>query len=204
MIYFNGLNMGEGIAGPSDIGMSTTWMLTCMGVALVNRAASRGGLYHYPANTLSNPNVSGTMRQMFNDIRPDEVVLTPAPKDAIGSGGSTHEDITAVSDFFTGLGRSVTLVDTKTSAQLTWVAGSPRFNQPPDGKFETAAPISEATRNTMSVGKRELEGNIWYYGGDGESGEVLEQGRTPAPSAGAGGGGKKSTKESNKGCCVIL
>ena len=28
-------------------------------------------------------------------------------------------------------------LDTKTSAQLTWVAGSPRFNQPPDGKFET-------------------------------------------------------------------
>ena len=80
MKYFNGLNMGEGIAGPSTIGMATTVTYSCMGIAFVNTALRFGGLYHYPAEALGNANVRGTIVQMSNDIWPDQIVLMTSAK----------------------------------------------------------------------------------------------------------------------------
>jgi hypothetical protein len=193
--YFNGLNMGEGIAGPSTIGLATTQMYTCMGIAMVNRTRRFGGLYHYPANSLGNPNVVGTIQQMANDIAPDEIVLTPAQSMGFGAlaskSGSEPDDVEALTKFLGGCGGTLTVAAPGSTAILTWNGSGPVFNQAPDGLDVVDAGVPDTTRQTMSAGKRDLEGNIWYYGGDGETDGVLEQ-------------GTKSTKKSAKGRCVIL
>jgi hypothetical protein len=188
--FFNGLNMGEGIAGPSTIGAATTVIYTCMGIAFVNRKRRFGGLYHYPATSLNNLNVVFTIRQMFNDIGAEEIVLTPA-KDASGTGtsGSSKDDIREVTESLGDFGVTVTVATASSLAILTWDGSTPVFNQLPGSIKEQEVPVE--FRLTMSTGKRELEGDIWYYGGDGETSGVLEQ-------------GLKSTKKSAKSKCVIL
>ncbi len=192
MKYFNGLNMGEGIAGPSTVGMATTVTYSCMGIAFVNTALRFGGLYHYPAEALGNANVRGTIVQMSNDIWPDQIVLTPAKPDTYsGNGGSTKEDITAVGELLRTLCGNVTVAPAAVSSQLTWAGTAPVFNTPPGGIDTVEEEVDLKLRYTMSSGKRELEADIWYYGGDGETEGVLEQGL-----------GK--SKKKGKSRCVIL
>jgi len=190
MKYFNGLNMGEGIAGTDEIGAATTVIYTCMGVAFVNRKRRIGGLYHYPAKALGNPNVANTIRQMASDIGPDEIVLTPAGSMGFGGMGSGEDDIEAMLDFLRTLSGKVTRADPADDAKLFWRDGEPIFNVKP-GNGPKSQAVPEVFRWTMSQGKRELEANIWYYGGDGETMGVLEQ-------------GLPSTKKSVKNRCVIL
>ena len=192
MQYFNGLNMGEGIAGPSNIGAATTVIYSCMGIAFVNRQKSFGGLYHYPAKSLDNKNVVSTIQQMFNDLQPDEIVLTPAQSTGPGMG-SDVEDIDESIKFLKALGNQshkVTRANPRSLAVLTWTQnGTPVFNEVPGDQEERN--VDQRYRSTMSTGRRELEGNIWYYGGDGETPGVLEQ-------------GLKTTKEGAKRRCIIL
>lgn len=195
MKYFNGLNMGEGIAGPSTIGASTTSIYSCMGIALVNTVRQFGGLYHYPSLAMSNGNVTSTIRQMINDIRPDTIHLTPASSNGFSSGGSDPRDIEDLAEFLrTHGGCGLVMEEATGSAQLVWSNGAPVFNQKPSKvgihDAEESAPSAQ-TRAKMSAGKRELEAGIWYYGGDGEVPGVLEQGLT-------------TTRASARGRCVIL
>ncbi|MFC0204957.1 hypothetical protein [Novosphingobium soli] len=213
MKYFNGLNMGEGIVGGSDVGMRTTQIYTCMGIAFANTRTQRGGLYHYPADCLGNANVVGTIRQMLNDVAPDVVVVTPAMAQGYGQlTGSSRDDIDGVEALLKQLGApSVTVAEPRTSAVLVWNATGPVFNEVPD---ETGRAVASEIRGTMSTGRRELEAGVWYYGGDGEQGDLLDQGLPASPpssstsaSTGAsasGGGRRRSTKESAKGCCIIM
>jgi hypothetical protein len=190
MKYFNGLNMGEGIAGPSTIGMSTTVIYTCMGIAFVDRHRRFGGLYHYPAASMNNSNVTGSMRQMANDIQPDEIVLTPASSMGFGDG-SRQDDIEAVTEFLQSLCGTVNRAAPAGAAQLIWRDSEPIFNRQPEGLDPVAISVTATTRITMSTGGRELEANIWYYGGDGETPGVLQQ-------------GLKTTKQGAKGRCVLF
>lgn len=191
MKYFNGLNMGEGIVGGPTIGMSTTAIYSCMGIAIVNKARQIGGLYHYPAKTITQANVSGTLGQMINDVQPDEIYLTPAtPMMGVGSEKS---DIAAVAAFLKQMAAiEVTIAPPRAedkpyvSAQLTWVNGAPVYNVHPDGA-EDAGPGKDM-RKTMNTARRQVEADIWYYGGDGETDGVLDQGLAAPP----------------KGCCTIL
>lgn len=176
MKYFNGLNMGEGIAGPDAVGAATTVIYSCMGIAFVNRERRFGRLYHYPSCAVQNGNVIGTIRQMANDIAPDEIVLTPAQSDGM-TGGSSRDDIEDVRDLLASLCRQVTLAPARISAELFWRIDGPVFNRTPENGPEPKA-VPERFRSTMSQGARELEANIWYYGGDGEQKDVLEQGLT--------------------------
>lgn len=175
MRFFNGLNMGEGIAGPSTIGAATTAIYSCMGVAFVNRKLHFGGLYHYPATSLNNMNVVFTMRQMFNDISPDEIVLTPA-QDTTGTGtsGSYGYDVDEMTEFLQGFGAKVTVAAGQSLAVLYWKDDQPVFNQLPNGMKPEGVPTE--IRIVMNSHKREIEGDIWYYGGDGEVSGVLLQG----------------------------
>ena len=191
MKYFNGLNMGEGVAGPSTIGAATTAIYSCMGIAFVNREALFGGLYHYPSNSMGNQHVTSTIRQMFNDLKPDEIVLTPA-QDASGNGvlGSSKGDISDVRKFLEDLGGKVTIADARSLAVLTWQNDAPVFNQSPDN--QTVVDIPAKMRVIMKSTQRELEGSIWYYGGDGETDGVLDQGL------------KSKNTTTPKGCCTIM
>jgi hypothetical protein len=195
MKYFNGLNMGEGIAGPSTIGASTTVIYTCMGIALVNIKTLIGRLYHYPASYMHNTNVTNTIRSMINDIKPTEIHLTPAANGGFQNSGSDKDDVQQMMNFLKGLvSYDVTLEEAANSALLIWKNDKPMFNQHPYKlgiREPNDASIKPETRKKMSTGKREMEANIWYYGGDGEEEGVLEQ-------------GLKTTKDSAKGCCVIM
>jgi hypothetical protein len=202
MKYFNGLNMGEGIAGPDTIGLSTTVIYSCMGIALVNTATRTGGLYHYPANALGNANVTATLRQMINDIRPDQVHVTPAATDAFGRNGSDRDDIAGVVAYLRATANVVPVQEAAANAaQLVWQAAGPVYNvQPanaPQPLVGDPTAVSAETRTTMSSGARQLEAGIWYYGGDGETDGVLNQG-LPAPKP------KKTTQENAKGCCTVM
>jgi len=173
--YFDHLNMGEGVAGPDSIATRTTQLYNCMGIALVNRAKRFGGLYHYPSRRItSNPNVTGTIQQMSNDIKPDEIVLTPAPK-MMGMGGSSETDIEDVIEFLTKLAK-VTRTDDAyyTTAVLFWDKNGPVFNRSP-GDSAKSEPVPQELRGTMNTGGRGLMAHIWYYGGDGEVSGVLDQ-----------------------------
>lgn len=190
MKYFNGLNMGEGVAGPSTIGTATAAIYSCMGINFVNRKALFGGLYHYPSKSMGNLHVTSTIRQMFNDVKPDEIVLTPA-QDASGTGtsGSSKGDITDVFEFLKDLGGKVTIADARSLAVLTWQNDAPVFNQLPESQTVVDIPANMCV--IMKSTQRELEGNIWYYGGDGETDGVLDQGL------------KSKNTTTPKGCCTI-
>lgn len=191
MKYFNGLNMGEGVAGPSTIGAATTAIYSCMGIAFVNRKALFGGLYHYPSKCMGNLNVTSTIRQMFNDVKPDEIVLTPA-QDTSGNGvfGSSKGDISDVHEFLKDLGGKVTIADAGSLAVLTWQNDAPVFNRLPDN--QTVVDIPAKMRVIMKSTQRELEASIWYYGGDGETDGVLDQDL------------KSKNTTTPKGCCIIM
>jgi hypothetical protein len=188
--------MGEGISCLSDVGLATTQIYSCMGIAFVNRATRRGGLYHYPAGTLGegalNANVQNTIRQMFNDINPDEVCVTPAGDQGITGNGSSQNDIADVLNYLRSINRGVRITPGTRGAfaTLTWNDDGPVYNaKPPAGMQANSVPTTY--RQTMSSGQREVEGNIWYYGGDGETEGVLSQ-------------GLKTTKQSAASCCTIL
>ena len=181
MKYYNGLNMGEGVAGTDQIGAATTVIYSCMGIAFVNRQKRFGGLYHYPSGSIGNANVIGTIRQMANDIAPDEIVLTPA-----GAEGSvwrsSQDDIESVTEWLRFLCDNVTLAEARSSAQLHWNDTGPVFNTMLENG-PNPENVPENFRTTMSQGKRELVANVWYYGGDGETKGMLEQGLPTANSS---------------------
>lgn len=171
--YYNELNMGEGVAGTDQIGASTTVLYTCMGITFVNRQKRFGGVYHYPSGSMKNGNVVDTIRQMANDIAPDEIVLTPAASDGM-FGGSSRDDIEDVTDLLNFLCHKVTQAEANFCARLYWTDSGPVFNEQLENAPNPEA-VPQQFRSTMSIGKREMHGNVWYYGGDGERKGVLEQ-----------------------------
>jgi hypothetical protein len=193
MRYYQ-LNMGEGIAGPESIGAGCTTTFSCMGIAFVNRAKKFGGLYHYPANCLDR-NVTATIGQMIQDIQPTEIYLTPAPADSMGWQGSTPEDVEAVSKFLCSQSTAEFQLLKPAAQTLIWVEGQPVLNMPV-AKQKDLDPqrVSLTTRSKMSSGARQLEGDVWYYGGDGEIEGVLQQGVKPA----------NSSKKASRRHCMIL
>ncbi|SFF95603.1 hypothetical protein SAMN05518801_104139 [Novosphingobium sp. CF614] len=178
MWYYGSLNMGEGIVGGSQVAMSTTQIYTCMGIAFINTRGLRGGLYHYPADAIGNANVADTIRQMYNDVAPDLVVVTPASDGGYNGSGSNRFDIEKVTDFLKKLGgATVTRAEPGNSAQLYWKNQQPVLNSKEMGG-EDDREISTTVRTTMNSGGRQIEAGIWYYGGDGETTGVLDQGLT--------------------------
>lgn len=194
MRYFQ-LNMGEGIAGPATIGAGTTVIYSCMGIAFVNRPKKFGGMYHYPAKNLSQ-NVTATIRQMVQDIQPTEISLTPASSDGNPLMGSRQDDIEAVIEYLGTLSTvKVEILKSASTANLIWIDGVPKLNASIKERRDVEPEhVNETIRSKMSSGKRELEGDVWYYGGDGETRGVLEQGLTTA----------NSTKRSSRKQCIIL
>jgi hypothetical protein len=79
MRYFYAVDQGEGISGGPDIGIQTTQLVTCVGVAMANTETMNGGLYHYGAKTIATPAVTGALIQMINDLKPTHLRVTPPP-----------------------------------------------------------------------------------------------------------------------------
>jgi hypothetical protein len=94
-----------GIAGDySSVGAVTTRIYSCMGIHFLNESTKWCGLYHYPAQRLGNPRVDSTILSMYNQIKPERVLLTPA-------GDSTEvwsnpKDINALMEHLRNLGHA--------------------------------------------------------------------------------------------------
>ncbi len=187
MRFYEELHMGEGVSGSVDVGASTSALYSCIGIAFVNRQSGLGGLYHYPARTLQYPDVRETIRQMINNIQPDEIVLTPASR-AVGMGmGAGQDDIDLLAGVLGELspGTVVRIALEGVAAQLFWANGNPVFNRLPDGvepSDEMVEPemVQSDLRQNMHPFPRPLGGGDMYYGGDGETSGVLEEAPTPA------------------------
>ena len=63
------------------------------------------------------------------------------------------------------------------NSNLVWVDGKPQLNVSIAAMQDMEQPVvGQTIRGTMSSGGRKLEGNAWYYGGDGDTPGVLKQG----------------------------
>lgn len=173
MRYFSGLNMGEGVAGGQQIAISTSQIYSCMGVAFANTRTGWGGLYHYPAGRADSYGVAETMRQMYNDVKPDIVVITPAgnPNQTHGIG-STQQDIANLVQLLLQMGAApVFAAQNSTGAQLSWNNGLPVFEGEDFSDLHDAY-VPAAVRRQPCLSGRLLRAGVWYYGGDGEVGPV--------------------------------
>ena len=173
---YNDLHMGEGVVGGTNVSMQTGPLYSCTGVAMANRAEQRGGLYHYPSNTLDNQNVSNTLTSMTHDVRPDEIALTPAQ--GMGYSAVTTND-RADNDRLAGHlrnqapGANVHKLQPSSLAGLSWNNGQPSFGS--HGRDSGEVEVPEDYRGTMATQTRPLDGGASYYGGDGERRGVLDQ-----------------------------
>lgn len=161
MIYFDKLKVGEGIAGPSTIGLGTPLTRDGISIAFVNRMEQVGGLYHCPARQFRNAAISGTIRQMINDIEPDEIVVTPP---ASRGNGCSEADVEAVTEFLRGTGIWVTVKDSGHNAQLLWRWGDPVLNERPCAQPAPQCSGAAMPEGIGGVPSRKLTANIWCYG----------------------------------------
>lgn len=191
--FYENIQMGEGMSGSDDTGFGTSAMYSCIGVAFVNLATRKGGLYHYPANTLSDNIVWQTLRQMIDAIRPSSIVITPAQSFMLG-GGSEASDVARLRNVLTDIsaGAMIRVVQSGNSAQLLWNNGAPQFNCRPHDvansadDWETSETLHRArSTQTSSVvpPPYQLGGGRVYYGINMELDPPLNQ---PGGTAAAG------------------
>lgn len=174
MPYYTPLWQGEGISGPDTVGAGTSQLYSCIGIAFVNRSTRRGGLYHYSASSLNNQIVADTIQEMMIDIRPDEIVITPALITAPNIG-STSEDLGAIMNLLhrhSSVNTTITSATPSIAAQLVWTAAGPTFNQPPfqvfgDADYSSDESLDEhEVRAQNAAAGRDLGGSVLYYGAD--------------------------------------
>ena len=209
MRYFYAVDQGEGISGGREIGMQTTQLVTCVGIAMACTDTMQGGLYHYGANTIGLREVSGALIQMINDLRPTHFCVTPAPApvaDYVTQStlqGTSKEDLAALTKIITETrpGANVQTLAPKSIATFFWKAGVPTFNEIPEGAPDAVEPTDFVPESKATPGAavtvRRLQGGASYYGinlerGDSKSGD----------GAAAGGAGESGPKKDE--CCVIL
>src|SRR4051812_35080096 len=90
------VEMGEGLAGEyTTVGAVTTAMYTCMGILFLNDSSRWGGLYHYPMGRLGNPYVNPTIISMYNQLKAERVLVTPAK--AVAGMGVLQRGISTMS-----------------------------------------------------------------------------------------------------------
>jgi hypothetical protein len=210
MRYFYAVDQGEGISGGPDIGMQTTQLVTCVGIAMANTDTMHGGLYHYGANTIASREVAGALIQMINDLKPTHLRVTPAPGPASDYAtqsslqGTTKEDLAALTKIITetmpGSANLQTLAP-KTIATFFWKVRVPTFNEIPEGAPGVVDPTKFVSESKATPGAavtvRRLEGDAYCYGINLEKYE--SKSGDGAAAGGAGGSGPKK-----EDCCVIL
>jgi hypothetical protein len=210
MRYFYAVDQGEGISGGPDIGMQTTQLVTCVGIAMANTDTMHGGLYHYGSQTIATREVAGALIQMINDLKPTHLRVTPAPGAASAYvsqssvQGTTKEDLAALTKVITETmppRADLQTLPPKSIATFFWKTGRPTFNEIPDGAPEAQDPTNFVSESKAAPGGpvtvRRLTGDAYYYGINLEKYETKSG--DAAAAGGAGGSGPKK-----KNCCVIL
>src|ERR1051326_5046411 len=94
--------MGQGCSGDfSSIGVCSGTFYTCCAISFYNSATHKGGMFHFPANSLeaSKP----ALTAMINEIAPTKVTLMRALRNAAFVHAvmqTSGEDIVAIKKFF--------------------------------------------------------------------------------------------------------
>jgi len=159
VLYFGDISAGEGIAGQAGIAIVTTAMRGSIGIVLLTRHFSYGGLYHCPASGILNTDVQAAIRQMLHHVSPSIVVITPGL-------AANQLDQTRVKNFvkLTWPAAEIGIVGAATTASLHWMNGKPQLNKNmPAGLKPRSAP--ESMRNADFPSRRDLLGGVLYYGG---------------------------------------
>lgn len=166
MLYFGDIAEGEGIATRAGIGIGTTTLYGCLGIAFLTRDFSFGALYHYPASGVLETPVQATIRRMIHDIAPAIVIITPAQEDRPGAMKSDQADLNRVRAFVKLVwpAAEVGVAKAATVASLHWRSGKPEINVavPDDAKLRSPPESMRAMHHPIG---RELLGGATYYGG---------------------------------------
>lgn len=128
--------MGQGACGDlRQISVCSGTFYTCSGIAMANTNIGRGGLYHYPAEALTDPDddqfneTSDSLKQMLGYILPNAIRIVTARNALEGMGGMAEEagggtsrrDKSAMVNWFQQLGFNAQLY-----AEATWAGLSSR------------------------------------------------------------------------------
>ncbi|SFG17263.1 hypothetical protein SAMN05518801_10937 [Novosphingobium sp. CF614] len=177
MDHYYEVEQGVAVTGGPRIGMCTTTLYNCLGVAAVGKGSRRGGLYHYPSLCRDKSYVVVTLTRMLNNVLPDWVGITPA---AIASAtsvptnfdkGSDPKDIDWLKTTVQKLAPSakVFVLDGKRTATLFW-DGQWKYNEFPSAAPAEIRPRMSAIPNVITG--RPQNGDAWAYGIDVELNEV--------------------------------
>ena len=105
-----GIAMGQGLIGNLKmVSVTTGPFYSCSGIVFFNNQTLRGGLFHYPCNSLYvDHEVQNVLKIMFGAVSPDCIQIYPAgDKESCGLGlvsdkdfETPRDDIDALSAFF--------------------------------------------------------------------------------------------------------
>ena len=123
--------MGQGAcADLAYVSFCTGTLYTCSAIAMINNQIGRGGLYHYPAGALTDPEESqfteteNVLKQMLGYIRPTAIDIVTAA-DVIGAAGgvnsifgTSQRDKNAMQNWFSQWGFVSALSGTSTWAGI--------------------------------------------------------------------------------------
>jgi hypothetical protein len=173
--YYYEVEQGVAVTGGRRIGMCTTRLYNCLGVAAVNKNSRRGGLYHYPSLCQGKSYVVITLTRMLNDVMPDWIGITPAAIASPVDKGSDPSDIAWLIRTVRKLVPSVkvNLLTGKGTATLFWEGKQLKYNEFPSPAPASIRPQMSAMRNVITG--RPQNGDSWAFGIDVEANEVEDE-----------------------------
>ncbi len=174
--------MGQGACGDlRQFSVCSGTFYTCSGIAMYNTNIARGGLYHYPAEALTDPDedqfkeTSDSLKQMLGYVVPNAIRIVTARNAMAGFGGMAEEsgggtsrrDKTAMVNWFQQLGFGAQLY-----AEGAWAGLSSRgvSTNSDDGNWPAG---NLHDWQNKSAGVHNLNGtNVTLIGRNGESARV--------------------------------
>lgn len=172
MDYYYEVEQGVAVTGGRRIGMRTTTLYNCLGVAAVARDSGRGGLYHYPSLCRDQSYVVMTLTRMLNNVMPSWIGITPAPIASSLDKGSDKEDIIWLQKAVLKLVPSakVFMLPSTGSTTLFWEGGRWKYNELPAPAPALIRPQLSTMPNVIT--SRPQSGDAWAYGIDVEANDV--------------------------------
>ena len=113
--------MGQGVVAPADLEVFTEALYSCTFIAGRSGSGSRGGAFHYPAESLRE--VRAELAQWMEALRPVEVILVFAAEVSTGMGTTARDQTRLISWFREHYPRVALTHGTATAACMTLIDG---------------------------------------------------------------------------------